>query len=184
MVFGYPEKVVDSILSNIKLLTPVKEDDQAGLIAMITIVERCWLDLRRLKLEREMNTSTMTTIIKKLLPMTQKWEWILYKQHNLEPTATEKFESLLAYLLQEKNAIEYMNADIRLKVKRGNVSFTDGISSSSNKSSTNHMLASLQNAVEELTNAITSSKISVSKKLYSRQAKCWLHDTDANKISE
>ena len=46
-VFGNPERVVDSILFDIKSLTPVREDDQVGLISMITVVERSWLDLKR-----------------------------------------------------------------------------------------------------------------------------------------
>ena len=35
----------------LKSLTPVKEEDQAGLISMITVIEHCWLDLQRLNLE-------------------------------------------------------------------------------------------------------------------------------------
>ena len=67
-----PQKIVDSVLSELRSFTPVKDDDPAGLITMIIVVERCWLDLQRLKLEREMNTSTMITIIERLLPLTQK----------------------------------------------------------------------------------------------------------------
>ena len=79
------------------------------MIAMINTVERCWPDLAKLKLEREMDTSTMTSIIEKLLPNTQRREWTLYKQNALQcnPEFTEesernpdgKFELLLKFML-------------------------------------------------------------------------------------
>ena len=41
-VFCNSEKIVDSILSEIKQLTPLKEIDPAGLINLVNTVERCW----------------------------------------------------------------------------------------------------------------------------------------------
>ena len=45
--FGDSEKIVDSILFDIKLLKPLKEKDSAGMISTINLLERCWLDLKR-----------------------------------------------------------------------------------------------------------------------------------------
>ena len=49
--FGDSEKVVDSILYDIKLLKPLKENDTAGMINMVNTIEKYWLDLKRLGLE-------------------------------------------------------------------------------------------------------------------------------------
>ena len=58
-----------------------------------------------------MNTATTTSLIERLLPPTQKREWTLHKQ--TFGNDEHKFQKLLTYLLKEKNAIEYMNSDIR-----------------------------------------------------------------------
>ena len=73
-VFCDSGKIVDSILSEIKQLTPLKENDSAWLINLVNTVERCWLDLKKINLEREMNTSTMTSYVERLLPSIQKRE--------------------------------------------------------------------------------------------------------------
>ena len=101
-VFGDPEIIVDSVLSELRSLTPVKDDDPAGLITMIIVVERCWLGLQRLKVEREMNTSTMITVIERLLPLTQNREWVVYKQRVLNRSDTDKFEELTIFVRREK----------------------------------------------------------------------------------
>ena len=79
LVFHDSEKLVDLILCEIKLLTPLKEDDSIGLINLVNTVERCWLDLKKMNLEKEMNTSTMTSHVERLLPTIQKREWTIYK---------------------------------------------------------------------------------------------------------
>ena len=121
-VFGDTEKIVDAVLFDLKALVPIKEGESIGLIALINTAERCWFDLRKLNLEQEMNTSTMTSVVEKLLPNTQKRECSLYKQNN-QPSLSEipalgdnfqgKFGLLLKYLLKERDALEYMNERIR-----------------------------------------------------------------------
>jgi len=98
---------VDSIIQQIKSLTRVADGDIKGLVHMIETVEMCWLDLKRLKLESEMNTTTMISEIEKLLPLIQKREWTLHKPENAE------FIHLKDFLVKEKQAVEYMTEDIR-----------------------------------------------------------------------
>lgn len=47
---------------------------------MVEVVENCWLDLKKIELVYEMNTSTMVSQREKLLPVVQKMEWIIMKQ--------------------------------------------------------------------------------------------------------
>ena len=77
VVFRDSEKLVGSILYEIKLIPPIKENDSVGLINLVNTIERCRLDLKKLKLEREMNTSTMTSHVERLLPPIQKREWTI-----------------------------------------------------------------------------------------------------------
>ena len=50
---------------------------------MVGTVEICWLDLKRVKLESEMNTATMISQIEKLLPPSQM-DFMIYLQFLLE----------------------------------------------------------------------------------------------------
>ena len=61
LVFRDSGKLVDSILCEIKLLTPLKEDNSIGLINLVNTVERCWLDLKKLNLEKEKSRRTITS---------------------------------------------------------------------------------------------------------------------------
>jgi hypothetical protein len=63
-----------------------------------------------MKLESEMNTVTMISQIEKLLPPLQKREWALRKQRFQLKTRTG-FHDFFQFLLEEKNAIEYMQDD-------------------------------------------------------------------------
>ncbi len=71
-----------------------------------------------MNIEREMDTATMMSQVEILLPSIQKREWALRKQRN----SSSRFTELLEFLLQEKNAIEYIESDIRdgnLKIRSG-----------------------------------------------------------------
>jgi hypothetical protein len=78
--YGRPEQLADNILSELKGLQNIQEGDHMKFISMVETVETCWLDLKRIKLESEMNTAPMISEIEKLLPPLQKREWALRKQ--------------------------------------------------------------------------------------------------------
>ena len=59
MKYGRPERLIDAVLSELRKLRSVPEGDNKKFINMVNVVENCWLDLKRSKLEAEMNTATM-----------------------------------------------------------------------------------------------------------------------------
>ena len=60
-----------------------------------------------------MNTTTMISQIERLLPSLQKREWSLQKHRAEAKKATMKFPDFIKFLLEEKQAIEYMQDDMR-----------------------------------------------------------------------
>ena len=76
-VYGEPRKFVDSIIHGIKSIRPVSDCDSKKFIAMVDILERCWLDLQRMDLTEEMDTVAMVSMREKLLPPVQKRECII-----------------------------------------------------------------------------------------------------------
>ena len=105
--YGSSEKQVDVILKDLKGLKRVSDGDLKALHKLIETVENCWLDLKRMNLEAEMDTTSMLSTIEKLLPEVQKREWTLQKP------SSSKFSDLLGFLTKEKTAIEYMSDDLR-----------------------------------------------------------------------
>ncbi|CAC5363778.1 unnamed protein product [Mytilus coruscus] len=59
MKYGRVEKLIDHILNELKRLNKVQEGDNMKFISLGETVEKCWLDLKRMNLEAEMNTATM-----------------------------------------------------------------------------------------------------------------------------
>ena len=107
--YGRPERLTDSILSDICKLKNIPDGDHSCFINTVEIIERCYLDLNRVNMDREMNTTTMISEIEKILPPVQKREWILQKKkHN----KFEQFLPLLEFLLEEKTAMEYMQSEL------------------------------------------------------------------------
>jgi hypothetical protein len=94
--YGRPEKLADNILSELKGLKNIPEGDHMKFISMVETVETCWLDLKRMKLESEMNTATMISQIEKLLPPLQKREWALRKQRFQSKSLSTPFTTLNA----------------------------------------------------------------------------------------
>lgn len=66
--FGNSVKLTYSVLSEIKSLKPVVEGNPKKFVDMVNTVERCWLDLKKMGLSSEMNTTTMVTQVERLLP--------------------------------------------------------------------------------------------------------------------
>ena len=68
----------------------------------------------------EMDTVSMVSMIERLLPTTQKREWVL--RIETEGVKSENmFNELLQFLLQEKRVITYMDHDLRVTGKFRNV---------------------------------------------------------------
>ena len=123
--YGDPRKFVDTIVYDLKSLRPIPDGDSKRFIATANVIERCWLDLKRMDLSEEMNTVTMVSMIERLLPSTQRREWVLKMDSNGKDSKG-MFENLLQYILQEKRILEYLENDVRSSGKSRAVNHTSG----------------------------------------------------------
>ena len=112
--YGDPAKVVDVIMNGIQNTRNIKDGENRRLIEFINIIEDGYRDLKRLGLEKEITTTSSVSIIVKKLPTDLKREWSkLVTCESSTIDKTDKFPSLLRFLLDQKQAIEYENSELR-----------------------------------------------------------------------
>ena len=75
--YGDPRKLVDLVINDLKSLKVTRDGHDRGFVNMVTVVERCYLDLQKVNLEKEMNYVSIVSMIERLLPRTQKREWVM-----------------------------------------------------------------------------------------------------------
>lgn len=109
--FGNARKVVDLVISDLKALKRINEGDTKGFIRMVDQVEQCWLDLKKINLNEELNTAHVVSHIERVLPTLQKREWVI-KAEEVSATS-DLFPTLLKFLQRERKVLEYMNSSIR-----------------------------------------------------------------------
>ena len=112
IAYGNPCKVTDSIVQDIKGLEIIPEGDTQKLINSINVIERGWLDMCKLKLEKELNTTSMVTLVESILPKKLFHDWVKLSERLVDKSSL--FKNLLDFLLEEKRICEYMNCDIRI----------------------------------------------------------------------
>ena len=117
--YGRPEKLVDVIVTELKGLKRIGENGMQKFIKMVDIIERCYLDLKRAGLETEMNTATMLSHVEKILPTIQMHKWAIRKQ--MGESTNFDFQQMLDYLKEERNAMEYIEDDVRHSSIKGKV---------------------------------------------------------------
>ena len=112
--YGDPTKVVDVIMNAIQNTRNIRDGEKNRLIELINVVEDGYRDLKRLGLEKKITTTSSVSVIEKKLPTDVKKEWakIVSSDHSTVDK-TDKFPSLLKFLLNQKRAIEYENAELR-----------------------------------------------------------------------
>ena len=113
-VFGDPAKIVDVIRNSIQATRVITEGQSKKLLDFINIIENGYRDLQRLGLEKEITTTSSVSMIEKKLPADLKREWarlVSCADSNIDKT--DKFPSLLRFLLDQKSAIEYENSELR-----------------------------------------------------------------------
>ncbi|XP_066029071.1 uncharacterized protein [Pocillopora verrucosa] len=113
-VFGDPAKVVDVIMNSIQVTRVITEGQRKKLLDFINIIENGYRDLQRLGLEKEITTTSSVSMIEKKLPADLKREWarlVSCADSNIDKT--DKFPSLLQFLLDQNSAIEYENSELR-----------------------------------------------------------------------
>ena len=109
--YGNPCKVTDSIVKDIKGLGIIPEGDTKKLVNSINVIERGWLDMCKLNLEEELNTTSMVTLVEIILPKKLFHDWVRISERLADKSSL--FKNLLDFLLEEKRICEYMNSDIR-----------------------------------------------------------------------
>ena len=70
--YGNSRRIVDDILEDLKTLKVVSDGDHKSFVNMVNKVERCWLDLKKMNLDKEMNSVHMVSHIERVLPALQK----------------------------------------------------------------------------------------------------------------
>ena len=99
------------MISDLKALKRINEGDTKGFVRMVDQVEQCWLDLKNINLEEELNTPNLVSHIERVLPTLQKREWVIRAE---EAHATrDLFPTLLKFLQKERRVLEYINSSVR-----------------------------------------------------------------------
>jgi len=108
--YGNKQKLIDSIMHDIKGLSNCDNDDDATL-EMIQLIESAHLDLEKINEESEMQNSTIISIIEQQMPKRMLNEWVEIAVALNDPR--QKFNKLLSFLQQWKIRIEYFSSDFR-----------------------------------------------------------------------
>ena len=207
--YGRPEKLTDAVLAELKRLKRIPDNDYRKFVSMVDVVERCWLDLKRLDLETEMNTTTMISQIERLLPSIQKREWSLQKHRAEAKKHLVKFPDFLHFLLEEKQAMEYMEDDMRemnpLSITKGKIHNAMGsveeefTSENSNDDSTcllQNQIQENQKAIQQVIEGLAQVTKVMSQpnhfapaagthtQLGLQRKRCWFHNTDNHEITQ
>ena len=109
--YGNIQKLIDTILNDIKSMSCEKED-AVSIIAMIDTIEKAHQDLVRLEAEGEMCNSTIISEIERRMPLKMKEEWATLVTKKPLNTS-QRFVALMELLSAWRRKLEYMNDDIR-----------------------------------------------------------------------
>ena len=97
--YNHVGRILESILGDIRKLRPIPKGANKTIIETVNIIERSWLDLKKLGLESELSNSTNLVMIEKLLHPNLRREWIIiYKA--LDPNEPA-FPKLMDFLTRE-----------------------------------------------------------------------------------
>ena len=91
-------------------------DDPSEILHGIKVIERAHRDLKSRGLEKEINNSTIISMIEQKLPAQIEKEWIkIVTGEKRSELSENKFPALLELLLQLKERIEYRSATLRAR---------------------------------------------------------------------
>ena len=88
-------------------------------LPLVCLLENGYNDLRRIGLDREISNSTIASMVEEKLPKTIKAQWCL-RMIEGKIDDTDKFPSLITFLLTHKQAVEYGNNELRISQKSSN----------------------------------------------------------------
>ena len=112
--YGDHAKVADVVMYSIQNIKPIREGENKKFIEFINVIDNGYRDLRGLGLEKDITTTSSVGIIERKLPNDVKREWAKLVSSEHSPVdKRDRFPSLLRFLLEQKQAIEYENAELR-----------------------------------------------------------------------
>ena len=111
--YADPAKITDVIINTIQNFKTIKENDNKKFIEFVNVIEDSYRDLVNLGLEKEITTTSSVSVIEKKLPPDIKREWAKLITSSSSAEKTNKFPSLLKFLINQKKAMEYDGADLR-----------------------------------------------------------------------
>ncbi|XP_068233730.1 uncharacterized protein [Palaemon carinicauda] len=189
--FGNSRTIIDVVVEDIRSIKPISEGDSESFIRMVDKIEQCYLYLDQMSLASELNTANMTSQIEKLLPPTQKREWVKLAEC---VGNRDLFGKLLEYFMSEKKSMKYLNANIRsnnnIKAKVNHTcTYEDQRSTKQGRESdVMERIAGLENAITNITDLFTKiteenaernrNKISDNTRLH----RCWYHGSYGHDI--
>ena len=110
--YGDPTKVVDVIMNAIQNTRNIRDGENNKLIELINTLEGGCRDFMRLGQEKEITTTSSVSVIKKKLRTDVKNGWAKFVIYPNTVDKTKKIPSLLKFLLNQKQAMEYENAEL------------------------------------------------------------------------
>ena len=69
----------------------MQEGDTKRFIELVETVEDCWLDMKKLSMDKEMSSITVISEIERLTPSVQLREWVIMKQRLKLVSSSEQF---------------------------------------------------------------------------------------------
>ena len=112
--YGDPSKIVESIVADIRRFKRPDDDEYEKIVQFVNLVEIGYRDLKELELEDELTNTNTISVIENKLPKRMQMEW--YRLIHREAAKIDKkykFNHLLKFMREERNAIEYATSDIR-----------------------------------------------------------------------
>ena len=106
--FGQPSMLIDIVMNDIKQIRSISDGDMKGFIEFVEIIEKGYVDLSRLSLQREMSNAVTVSMLEEKIPGVIKREWS--KEVNKADSSIDmfdKFPGFMKFLLEQKRILEY-----------------------------------------------------------------------------
>ncbi|MPC53227.1 hypothetical protein E2C01_047116 [Portunus trituberculatus] len=109
--YADPVTLTDCVTDQLKRFKPIPEGNTARFVETVEIIEKCWTDMKKNKLEDQMSTVMVISLIEKILPSHQRREWTKKYQKLLNKANASP--ALLDCLREEQELLDYMDKDFR-----------------------------------------------------------------------
>ena len=166
--YGNTGRLIDTILFEVKNLTSSYETND-GILQMINIVEKAARDLDNLNQRFELFNTTTISIIEQAMSSQMKHEWVR-NIARFDCNSQTKFESLLQFLGDWKDRLEYSDASIR-----GAQIYKEGGAFHAARQSQSDI-----GAKENKTNESLQVEKNKSRRTDPKKSRCWMCNVDGD----